>query len=121
MQASDLDTKSPLPLSNLSAAYFEAGNYTASIDAATRSLALCQDEDEALKKKLELRLIQAYIYAREAQSAIELANDSSNEDDELAQLEVVARAVPNNRWDDSGSKSLRQKLTHLLPMFKPQM
>ena len=121
MQASELDNKSPLPLSNLSAAYFEAGNYAGSIDAATRSLALCQDEDESLKKKLELRLVQAYIYAREAQSAIVLANNRRNEDDEFAQLEEAARAVLNNRWDDPGSKSLRQKLTHLLPMFKPQM
>ena len=119
MQASDLDNQSPLPLSNLSAAYFEAGNYAASIDAATRSLVLCQNEDEALKKKLELRLIQAYIYAREPQRAIELASLRRNEDDEFAQLEEAASL--NNRSDESELESLRQKLTHLLPMFKPQM
>ena len=121
MQASDLDNKSPLPLSNLSAAYFEAGNYTGSIDAASRSLAFCQDEDEALKKKLELRLIQAYIYAHKAEHAIELAFSRRNEDDEFAQLEAAARGVLNNRSVDLETKSLRQKLTHLLPMFKPQM
>ena len=120
MRASDLDPQSPLPLSNLSAVYFECGNYEACIEAASRSLALAKDGDEALKKKLRLRLVQAHILTRSPRKAEELLSALPEEHNAL-DIHAVVEAALECQKEDRELRSLRLGITHRLPGRKPAL
>lgn len=107
----------PAPLFNLSAAYFESGDYTASIATSEQALALTKDESK-----------QQELYARKVKSYIHLLNyEAANEtlqflqsDAEKAKLE---RIIKNSRRSNLVAKNddavtIRSRLVTELPRYK---
>ena len=57
--ASFAESSDPLPFSNLSAAYYELGNYKESIDSAENALRRAEAQSEDFKQKVSLRFRQS--------------------------------------------------------------
>jgi tetratricopeptide (TPR) repeat protein len=64
--AAALAPEDPLPLSNLSAACFEAGLYAECIEAAEDALRLTNIEQQILQQKLSIRLSYAFLQRQES-------------------------------------------------------
>lgn len=70
--AAILAPQDPLPLSNLSAAYFEAGLYTECIEAAENASQLTGVEQQTLQQKLNVRIAYAFLQAQESSKVAQL-------------------------------------------------
>lgn len=75
-RASTLAPSDPTPLSNLSAATFEAGDYEKSLKYSTEAMALLKDEadDDPRKQKLRVRLTKVERYLSEPDEYISQAS-----------------------------------------------
>lgn len=72
-RAAESDPSDPAPFSNLSATYFELGDYEKSIEATKSALALDGDGNPERAQKLKIRLARSYIYRRQYREAREAA------------------------------------------------
>ena len=62
-QAVEVAPNDPAPLSNLSAVYFEQGDYASVVTASDRALELL--DDDAKRQKLLLRKVKSHVYLRD--------------------------------------------------------
>lgn len=72
-----MDPSDPYPLSNLSAAYFEAGSYADSIEAtreALQKLELAADTQTGTAQKLLVRSAKSWLHLAQADKAEELVD-----------------------------------------------
>lgn len=116
-EAADLSPTDPAPLSNLSAAFFESGDYHASITASDQSLKLTKDE--AKRQKLYARKAKSFIHSLNYKSALEtlkLLDDSV----EKARLHTAIQNSLQSRGevDAEGALEIQKRLITELPRYK---
>lgn len=120
-EAAKLSPLDPSPLSNLSAASFEAGNYAEGIKFADKALVLLEEkpEDDLKRQKLILRSAKAHVFLSDTAPAEDASNLlSPGPDRELLHGAVAnLKAFQSHRLD---SRSLKGQLLHL-PRYRPQM
>ncbi|CRG86658.1 RNA-directed RNA polymerase L [Talaromyces islandicus] len=117
-----------LPWSNLSAAYFETGQYEQAATSALRALALCSRSDNnrreaaSLEKKLPPRVFRAYLHTHQYAMARQWLKryETAAAPDELHQYrssldraEAVWKATPDE-------KRFRRDLEAEAPRYRPQ-
>ncbi|KKY18425.1 putative dna primase large subunit [Phaeomoniella chlamydospora] len=115
IQASELEPTNPLPLSNLSAAYFEAGDYDKCIDAAVKCLTLIS-VDDALYEKVKSRQLQACVYAHQTDAVSHPANYPI-----LAVWTDLLESEASFQYSESNMQDCRQRLFREIPIIKPSL
>lgn len=114
-----MDPSDPYPLSNLSAAYFEAGSYADSAEAAREALdkpALAADIQAGTAQKLLVRSVKSRLHLSRADQAEELL-DKILPGKELDGLLYALRDV---KGPHPQACLLREKLLQL-PRVRPSM
>ncbi|KAH8700726.1 hypothetical protein BGW36DRAFT_405925 [Talaromyces proteolyticus] len=116
-----------LPWSNLSAAYFETGNYKQAAHCAVKALSLCHQHHQAnatcLEQKLAPRILRAYLHAHQHDMARawlkQLSDSHTLPADELQQYQssldqaqAAWRAMPDE-------KAHRGRLAADVPRYRP--
>lgn len=108
----------PTPLSNLSAAYYELGNYPASLTASDQALALL--EDEAKRQKVAARKSKSLVYSLNYQAAFEALSSVPNDNGKADTVKAVQNAIDSQASVEDWVE-LRTRLVNELPRCKPQM
>ena len=120
--AAELDPDNAAPHSNLSAAYFELGEYSlaaSACDAAAKRL-IDEEDNAQLKQRLASRKMKACIHALHFSGAIE-AVSSLPKTRELQQLEQCMKRYQRNIESVGDSEVAHKKLISELPRYKPSM
>ena len=116
-RAADLAPSDAVPLSNLSAAYFELGQYTVCRNTCQDSLKLLNNGDHLSAQKLHLRSLKASLLLKDVDHAREsLASLDPNE--EVRKLEKCLSLVEINRH---GGLDDEMRVISDLPLTKPQL
>lgn len=116
-KAAETAPDDPAPFSNLSAAYFESGDYIASITASDQALALVKDE--AKLQKLYLRKAKSLVHLRNYEAAAATIELLANSDEKTKLHATTSKALASrlNHDEDSGSL-IRNRLIAELPRYK---
>ncbi|KAI0843718.1 hypothetical protein F5Y06DRAFT_9719 [Hypoxylon sp. FL0890] len=89
-KAASLAPSDPSPLSNLSAANFEAGKYSECVDFATKALSLLKDDANAAvaRQRLLIRQAKAYLHLSRLEEAVKLFDqlNPTKEKEDLSNL-----------------------------------
>ncbi|KAK4501165.1 hypothetical protein PRZ48_006971 [Zasmidium cellare] len=117
-ESAELAPSDPAPLSNLSAAYFELGNYEASVIASDQALALL--EDQAKKQKVAARKLKSLVYSLNYQSATE-SLDAVQAGDEKEKINQAVQNAIKSQASVQDWVQLRIRLVNELPRCKPQI
>ena len=116
-RAAELAPSDAVPLSNLSAAYFELGKYTACRETCQTALELLSNGNDLSAQKLHLRSLKASLLLKDIDHAKDsLANLSSNE--ERHKLEKCLSLIEDNRH---GGLDVEMRIISDLPLTKPQL
>lgn len=116
-RAAGLAPSDAVPLSNLSAAYFELGQYTVCWDTCQTALKLVSNGNDLSAQKLHLRSLKASLLLKDIDHARDsLANLDPN--DERHKLEKCLSLIEDNRH---GGLDVEMKLISDLPLTKPQL
>lgn len=114
-----MDPSDPYPLSNLSAAYFEAGSYADSAVAAWEALkkpALAADTQTGTAQKLLVRSVKSWLHLSQTDQAEDLVDKilpGTERNDLLYALRDAKESLPP-------ASVLREKLLQL-PRVRPSM
>jgi len=115
--AAELAPSEALPLSNLSAAYFELGQYTACRDTCQAALKLLSNGNDPSTQKLHLRSLKANLLLKDIDHARDsLARLDPNE--ERHKLEKCLGLIEDNRH---GGLDVEMRIISDLPLTKPQL
>ncbi|CAK3981044.1 hypothetical protein B0A55_09923 [Lecanosticta acicola] len=117
-QADELAPDDPAPLSNVSVAHFELGDYKSAVTACDRALE--HQKDEAKRQKILLRRATSQIHALElvhAGATIEQLADVKAKTDLMKCL--ASQSESRRRVQDT--KAVHKMIIMDLPRFKPQM
>jgi tetratricopeptide (TPR) repeat protein len=115
--AAELATSDAAPLSNLSAAYFELGQYTACRDTCQAALKLLNDGNDPLAQKLHLRSLKASLLLKDIDHARDsLASLELNE--ERHRLKECLDLIEDNRH---GELDVEMRIISDLPRTKPAL
>lgn len=116
-----LDPDNPALFSNLSAAYFELGDYTQCVLFTEGALRIIGDDANALTEKLNHRLIKSYFHIGQLDSVREALQKAKlkTEDSQvyratLDRTRAVCRASPDREW-------ARSRVIDELPRYRPTM
>lgn len=118
--AAEGEISDPAPLSNLSATYFELGNYNSSVDFTLESLQLTDIDDLERRQKLNVRLAKCYIHLRQygkARAAVEDIKPSTDR-------KILAKSLVHMSSTDiseSDIDSARAKVINSIPRYKPAL
>lgn len=116
-RAAELAPSEALPLSNLSAAYFELGQYTACRDTCQTALKLLNNGDNLSAQKMHLRSLKASLLLKDIDHARDsLANLDPNE--ERYKLEKCLDLIEENCH---GELDVEMRIISDLPITKPQL
>lgn len=108
----------PLPLSNLSAAYFEVGKYDECITAVTNALRLSEGKDDSFVQKLRTRVCLSYLHTHQASAAESaLAHLNESNKDRPAFQTVIRRMLEMQGSTDE--TSTWKEVIFDLPRYKP--
>jgi tetratricopeptide (TPR) repeat protein len=118
----------PAPLSNLTAALYETGQYEQCVletETALQLAASKENVDQALVNKLKVRQCKACITLGELDKAIEVVKDEKNLTEDTLSLAWVARnglafQTPGSSSTGASFEHLK-KIVDVLPRFKPQL
>jgi len=123
-RASELRPKEIPPWSNLSAAYFELGDYAQAISACDTALSLLDPTDpesDAVKQKLSTRKAKSCFFAGlygDASAEVDAASSTSVEAETLSQgVHSSLRAVKHVE----DSMKARHEIVLNLPRYKPTL
>ncbi|KAI1499416.1 hypothetical protein F5X99DRAFT_389871 [Biscogniauxia marginata] len=124
LEAVKLVPDDPAPLSNISAAKFEAGNYSECIKAAQQALSMLKDEPEtqAIRQRLLVRSARAYLYLSQASEARELLRTAEASKD-VEEVKDLLDAHQDPGWSNVttlDSTLLLDKLFYL-PRLRPSI
>lgn len=117
-QAVDAAPNDPAPLSNLSAVYFEQGDYASVVTASDRALELL--DDDAKRQKLLLRKGKSHVYLRNYDLARHDAESLSKSNDKSKLLASISSHLDSQKVAGSNNDVHTKIITHH-PRFKPQM
>ena len=127
-KASEASPSDPTPLSNLTAALYETGQYEQCIldtETALRLAASKENVDLPLVNKLKARLCKTYITLNDLHKAIEVVKDEKDLTQDTLSLGRAARngitfqTLASN--SDKASIEHLKKIVDVLPRFKPQL
>lgn len=117
-QAAALSLSDPLPISNLSAVYFEIGDYVSASESCDKALALTEVGEK--KQKLCLRKVKASIHMKQYEHALQdLPFLSGGE--EKARLRKCIDAAAQSRQTVDTTSTAYTSIVSSLPRYKPQM
>ncbi|KAK7991439.1 hypothetical protein PG988_000233 [Apiospora saccharicola] len=118
----ELDKSNYLPLSNLSAAYFETGKYRESIDFANNALQILAEapDSEPPKQKLLVRMMKGLLYLRDLDT-VESIMERIEGNDERASLQLSFERMHAMREPHQASMEEWSLILRRLPKYKPQM
>ena len=117
-QASELAPEDAAPLSNLSAAYYETGDYVSCLSASDKALAILIDQ--AKRQKILLRKAKAHAFLQDYNNAASLLNKIDAGDEKLE----LARAVVSSAQSfqvKQARKEVHDRILVDLPRCKQQM
>lgn len=116
-RAAELAPSDAIPLSNLSAAYFESGQYTLCLDTCHATLKLLDNDNDLSAQKLHLRSLKARMLLKDIDHAQDsLASLGPN--DEVRKLEKCLHLVEDN---GHGGLDAEMRIISDLPLTKPQL
>ncbi|KAK8085415.1 hypothetical protein PG997_006686 [Apiospora hydei] len=121
-EACELDNATYLPLSNLSAAYYEVGKYHESIVSAKKTLQMIAEtpESETAKQKLLVRMAKGFLYLQNLEITESIV-DAIESESERANLRCSVERIHAMQGDDDFGKSGLRLGLMKLPRYKPQM
>lgn len=118
----------PTPLSNLTAALYETGQYEQCISETRTALQLAaskENVDQPLVNKLKARLCKSYITLHDLHKAIDVVEDDKNLAQDVLSLGRAARNGTTFQTLESNSTKASfehlKKIVDILPRFKPQL
>lgn len=115
--AAELAPFDAVPLSDLSAAYFELGQYRACRDTCQIALKLLSNGNDLSAQKLNLRSLKASLLLKDIDHARDsFASLDSNEENH--RLEKCLDLIEDNRH---GGLDVEMRIISDLPLTKPQM
>ncbi|KFA81574.1 hypothetical protein S40288_11307 [Stachybotrys chartarum IBT 40288] len=120
-EAASLAPEDPLPLSNLSAVFFERGQYGEAATLVQRAVALSPAEgDEEKKQKMYARMAKCHLHTFNHQAAKEAAENISDQDVREPLLAAAAhmKTFRENQIDDKSHRSL---VMDRLRRYKPYL
>lgn len=119
-EASDLVPEDPTPLSNLSAAYFEAGQYMKSYQYALEALKYLKQPSEKLSQRLYARIAKCNILMQQWSLARKTLSQSAETDEtrELGKIIEHGNCVWKERSDKARSM---EELIRDIPGYKAVM
>jgi len=116
-RAAELAPSDAVPLSNLSAAYSELGQYMVCQDTCQAALKLLSNGNDLSAQKLHLRSLKASLLAKDIDHAQDsLASLNSNE--ERNKLKKCLDLIEDNRH---GGLDVEMRIISDLPLTKPQL
>ena len=101
---------------NISAAYFELGQYAACIEHSLAAVALSGEDNAAIQKLLN-RMTKSYLYLGQlanAASSLEKLDECS----EVIELTAILRHLQADKVVSSGRQKARAKMVNTLPRTK---
>lgn len=112
----------PTPLSNLSAASFEAGDYAKCIEFGTKALDILEGEadDDTRKQKLFVRLAKAHLHLFQSDKAEPLLAKLTAAGPEPEALRDASKRMTLVRSEVTSKKVLQETLFQL-PRYKPHL
>ncbi|KAI9717305.1 MAG: hypothetical protein M1812_004832 [Candelaria pacifica] len=118
-EASAIDPNNPALLSNISAAYFEVGDYTQCVAATEAALNVVGNDVDALTAKLNHRLIKSYIHLQQLDLAHVALKKTKVEDEELQVYKTTLNHM-NAVFAASPDKDCaRARIINELPRYRP--
>lgn len=119
-QASDLAPETAAPLGNLSAAYFELGQYDACVSTSDRALALLANVAgaDAAKQKLYLRQAKALFHGLRFKDAAATIEQLTAGEEKSRLQHATSRRLDRTRLQPDG-RSIHTRLITELPRYKP--
>jgi hypothetical protein len=116
-KSADAASDDPAPLSNLSAAYFEYGDYNASITASDRSLALTKDEGK--RQKLYARKAKSLVHLLQYDTALETVDMLQDGAEKTKFLEIIQKSLSSRSVEGADDTlTIQKKLISELPRYK---
>lgn len=116
-ESADLAPNDPSPLSNLSAAFFEVGDYAASIKASDQALNLTKDETK--RQKLHARKAKSHIHLLNYKNAAETIKLLHSDAEKSKLHETVQIALRSRReYDADRALAMQGRLNSELPRYK---
>ncbi|KAK8115740.1 hypothetical protein PG984_012242 [Apiospora sp. TS-2023a] len=121
-EAWELHKSNYLPLSNLSAAYFETGQYRESVEFANNALQILAEtpDSEPPKQKLLVRMTKSLLYLRDLETVKPIMERIEGKD-ERASLWLSFQRMHAIREPDHASVQEWRLIFRKLPKYKPQM
>jgi hypothetical protein len=116
-----LSPDSALPQSNLSAAYFETGQYRKCVAAARVALQLLGDGGTPLHEKLRCRLCYAYLHLQEPKMAAEFVEALDKQGAEYSILSKCTEQTKSTYCVFRSNIELRRELLTEIPSYKPPL
>jgi tetratricopeptide (TPR) repeat protein len=116
-RAAELAPSDAVPLSNLSAAYFELGQYTVCRNTCQDALKLLNNGDHLSAQKLHLRSLKASLLLKDVDYARESLT-SLDPNEEVRKLEKCLSLVETNCH---GGLDDEMRVISDLPLTKPQL
>lgn len=118
LQAAELAPQDAAPLLNLSAAYYETGDYVSCLRASDQALDLLVDQ--AKRQKILLRKAKAHAFLQDFDHAASLL-DEIEPSDEKFELERAVVDASQSRRAEQNAKAIHNRIIVDLPRCKQQM
>ena len=115
-EAVPLVPEDAIPLSNLSAVYYEMGLYTKSIDSVESALRLPSSDE--LRSKLRLRLIRSLLQVQRYDQADKVFHDPSGQVDDAVLLSTVSHS---KIMSQIGKRQAISEIVTQLPRYMPTL
>lgn len=117
-RAAELSPQDAAPYSNLSAAFFELGEYGKAIEHCDSGLALATDQ--AAKQKLRIRKARCSLFMKDSRGVLDALGEAP-QSGEAAGLAIYARNLKPSGRAQSTPAEIRKRIVLTLPRYKPAM
>lgn len=116
-----MSPENALPQSNLSAAYYETGQYEKCVEAASAALKLLGDGRTPLHGKLRSRLCLAYLHLQQSEMAAKVAKAVDKQAAEYGNLIKCTEQTNSIYRAFRSAVGLRRDILKELPSYKPAL
>ena len=116
-----LSPENALPQSNLSAAYYETGQYEKCVAAASAALELLGDGRTSLHEKLWSRLCLSYLHLQQSEMAAKVAKAVDKQAAEYGNLIKCTERTNSIHRAFRSTVELRRDILKELPSYKPAL